>query len=312
MLATSALILQSLQLFQVPSYKLFLRGYQAIMLAANYILWKYITSYSKLLRLYVYISIGTFFATSILYYLIVLYRNLSFRRGHSQALISKYCGNIRMTIDVLRSLDIRAGQYVNIQISSISFWSFLQSHPFPIASWEAKDGVTSLNILIDLRKGLTQKLYTYAEYYRERPSKETDRILDERPRTTIKLLKYQDILCESVKQGFKSTAVDCYKFHEILPELIEEGIKNIQLTISVTNVMKASLRGLIPFDNYQWTLWYGNSYWRLQKGLDNYYRVRYRRVTIISKIASIGLKQLRSPDAGNTLDLVIIEFWQDY
>lgn len=38
MLATSALIRQSLQLFRVPSYELFLRGHQAIALAAGYAL----------------------------------------------------------------------------------------------------------------------------------------------------------------------------------------------------------------------------------------------------------------------------------
>ena len=119
---------------------------------------------------------------------------------------------------------------MNVWIPSISFWSFLQSHPFPIASWEAKDGVTSLDLLVDPRNGLTQKLYTCAEYYRERPSKGTDRILDEHPRTVIRWLRSRDDLCESVEQGFKSTAVDCHKSHETLSESMEEGVENIQPT----------------------------------------------------------------------------------
>ncbi len=79
-------------------------------------------------------------------------------------------------------------------------------------------------------KGLTQKLYTCTEYYRERPRKGTDRILDERPRTIINFVKPQDTLCESVKQGGKSTAVNCYKSHETLSESMEEDVKNVKLT----------------------------------------------------------------------------------
>ena len=79
-------------------------------------------------------------------------------------------------------------------------------------------------------KGLTQKLYTCTEYYRERPGKGIDRILDERPRTIINFVKPQDILCESVKQGGKSTAVNYYKSHETLSESMEEDVKNVKLT----------------------------------------------------------------------------------
>lgn len=229
-IATSALILQSLRLFRLPSYELFLRGHQAVAWAVGYALWKHTTSRSKLPRLYMYISTGIFLATSVLQCLVVLHRNFSFRRGHSRALMSKHRGSVRMTIDVPRSLDIRAGQYVSVWIPSISFWSFLQSHPFTIASWENKEGVTSLDLLIEPRKGLTQKLYTCAEHYRERPGKGTDRTLDERPRTIINFCKPQDTLCESVEQGGKSTAVDCYKSHETLSESMEEDVENIKPT----------------------------------------------------------------------------------
>ena len=98
---------------------------------------------------YVYILTGTFLATSVLHCLVVLHQNFSLRRGHSRALISKYRGSVRMTIDVPRSLDIRAGQYVNVWIPSVSFRSFLESRPLTIASWEAKEGVTSLDLLVE-------------------------------------------------------------------------------------------------------------------------------------------------------------------
>ena len=169
----SVLVLQSLRLFRLPSYELFLRGHQAAALAASYALWKHTSPGLKLPGLYVYISTGIFLATSVLQCLVILYRNISFRRGRSRALISKHLGTVRVTIDVARPLNVRAGQYVNIWIPSISFWSFLQSHPFTIASWRVKEGVSSLDLLIEPRRGFTQKLFACAEYYRERLEKET-------------------------------------------------------------------------------------------------------------------------------------------
>ncbi len=188
-------------MFRLPSYEIFLRGHQAVALAAGYALWKHTTSRSKQPRLYVYISTGIFLATSVLQCLFVLHWNFSFRRGHSRALISKHRGSVRMTIDVPTSLDIKAGQYVNVWIPSISFWSFLQSHPFTIASWGNKEGVTSLDLLIEPRKGLTQKLYACAEYYRERLEKGTDQILGERAGNAVDYRKSQDTLDESFEQG---------------------------------------------------------------------------------------------------------------
>ena len=169
--------------------------------------------------MYVYVSTGIFLATSVLQCLVVLYRNFSFRRGHSRALISKHRGSVRTTVDVPRSLDIKAGQYVNVWIPSISFWSFLQSHPFIIASWGNKEGTTSLDLLIEPRKGLTQKLYACADYYRERPGKGTDQVLEERAGTAVDYRKYQDTLF--VEQEGSSTAINSHKSQEILSDSIE-------------------------------------------------------------------------------------------
>ena len=118
-------------------------------------------------------------------------------------------------------LDIRAGQYANLWIPSISFWSFLQTHPFTIASWSNKEGVTSLDLLIDSRKGLTQNLYACAEYYRERPGQGTDQDLEERASTAVDYGKYRDTFCQPVEQGGSSTAVDSQKSKETLSESIE-------------------------------------------------------------------------------------------
>ena len=116
-----------------------------------------------------------------------------------------------MTIYVPRLLDIKAGQYVNVWIPSVSFWSFLQSHPFMIASWTQQEGTTSLDLIIEPRKGLTQKLYAYAEYHRGLSGKGTE-VLEERAGTTVDYGKLQ--------QG-SNAAVDSYISQETLSESIE-------------------------------------------------------------------------------------------
>ncbi len=206
-----------------------------------------------------------------------------------------------MTIDVPRSLDIRAGQYVNVWIPSVSFWSFLQGRRFTIASWEAKEGVTSLDLLVQPRKGLTQKLYACAEYYRERPGKGIDRISDERPRTIINLGKPQDTLCESVEQGGKCTAIDYHKSHETLSESIEEGVENIQ----PTRFGYERYEGEPQWSDFRLAIISGPHGMEIPVG-------DYGKVLMIATVfetAGTRFEQLPCPDAGNTLDLAITEFW---
>ncbi len=119
-------------------------------------------------------------------------------------------GTVRMTIDVPRSFDIRAGQYVNVWIPSISFWSFLQSHPFIIASWGTKEGITTLDLLIEPRKGFTQKLYAGAEYYSERSRKGTENTFQQRSSNAVDNRNSLGTLYESIEQEGRSTAVDCH------------------------------------------------------------------------------------------------------
>lgn len=126
-------------------------------------MWKHTASGWKLPGLYVYIASAIFVSTFVLQALILLYRNITFRNGHARALISKQRGTVRMSIDVPRPLNVQAGQYVNVWMPSISFWSFLQSHPFTIASWDTRGNNTTLDLMIVPRRGFTRELYTSAE-----------------------------------------------------------------------------------------------------------------------------------------------------
>ena len=69
---------------------------------------------------------------------------------------------IKITMTVHSRLNAKAGQYINLWILSISFWSFLQSHPFMIASY-VEGEQTTLELLIRPQKGLTSKLLQNAK-----------------------------------------------------------------------------------------------------------------------------------------------------
>jgi NAD(P)H-flavin reductase len=61
-----------------------------------------------------------------------------------------------------KPLMMDAGQYINLWIPSVSFWSFLQTHPFTVISWDAK-GQDTLDLLIEPRRGLTRELLNHAK-----------------------------------------------------------------------------------------------------------------------------------------------------
>lgn len=113
-----------------------------------------------------YITSAIFLSTFVLQVLILLYRNVSTRHGHTRALISKQRGTVRMSISVPRLVTVEAGQYVNVWMPSISFCSFLQSHPFTIASWATQGSNITLDLMVTLRKGLTRDLYASAEAHK--------------------------------------------------------------------------------------------------------------------------------------------------
>ena len=85
--------------------------------------------------MYIYISSGIFVVTTLLELLRMIYRNFTFRRGFSRAKIDVLSGAVRITIQVRRSWNIRAEQYVNLWLPGVGYRALLESHPFMIASW---------------------------------------------------------------------------------------------------------------------------------------------------------------------------------
>src|SRR5438874_12952673 len=68
---------------------------------------------------------------------------------------------VQMTIFLERPLKIKAGQYINIWMHSLGVRSFMQSHPFVVASWTGKQQ-KNLELVIEPRRGWTKKLHSRA------------------------------------------------------------------------------------------------------------------------------------------------------
>ena len=150
-----------MRIFRYPSYELFLRGHQALAFFSLYAIWRHIRSEKLLPKLYIYISITIFVTTSVFQWGLTLYRNFSLQDGCGRALVVRWNGAVRINIRLSRPISVHAGQYINIWIPSISFWSFLQSHPFMVVSWTAGQPMY-LDLLIEPKTGFTHKLYQYA------------------------------------------------------------------------------------------------------------------------------------------------------
>ncbi|KFY03785.1 hypothetical protein V490_00088 [Pseudogymnoascus sp. VKM F-3557] len=92
----------------------------------------------------------------------VIFRNGIFRHHLSRATITHDSGAVKIRLHLQKPLKVDDGQYVNLWIPSVSFWSFLQSHPFMVISWEPKEQHT-LDLLIEPQRGLTQDLLYHAK-----------------------------------------------------------------------------------------------------------------------------------------------------
>ena len=135
--------------------------HQALAALFAYSVWRHLPADELFPRLYLYISAGLFLFTCTLQWGGILYRNGTFRYGHSRGQITQACGTVQMKIRLSRPLTIEAGQYIKLWIPSVSFWSFLQSHPFVVTSWT--DGKQkSLDLFIEPRRGLTRELLSHS------------------------------------------------------------------------------------------------------------------------------------------------------
>jgi predicted ferric reductase len=130
------------------SYEIFIRIHQALAIVSAYSIWRHLESKPLIPRIPAYIFAAAFLLTLLLQ---------GFFIHRSQARIAHFEDTIKVELTLSRPLKVKAGQYINLWIPSLSFWSIFQSHPFIVASWS--DGEqNSLDLFIEPRRGITQKL----------------------------------------------------------------------------------------------------------------------------------------------------------
>jgi len=110
-----------------------------------------------------YISSGLFLFICVVQGGIIFYQNGFFHSGHAQADITHVHGAVRVRIHCRKPLQVNIGQHINLWIPSVSFWSFVQSHPFVVISW-AEEPQCHLDLFIEPRRGLTRELLRHAKH----------------------------------------------------------------------------------------------------------------------------------------------------
>lgn len=140
-------------------YELFLRLHQSLAILLAYGLWVHLAPKPLLPRLYLYSLLGICGLSALLLGFLTLRRNSILAHGFPRATITQSRGVVIVTVVLSRPLLVKAGQQINLWLfmPSTSFRSFLQSHPFVIASWSDAPQY-SLDLLIEPRRGLTQQL----------------------------------------------------------------------------------------------------------------------------------------------------------
>jgi predicted ferric reductase len=151
------------------SYKAFVRFHQILAFVAAYALWRHLFVKKLFAHIYILIAIGLFAAMMAWQVLLVLFRNLVLGHAFARADVTQLNGMIEISLTLPRPWTIRAGQYINLCIPSISVLSFIQSHSFMIASW-TEGNAPGLFLLASAKAGFTRKLLQYARPHSDDPS----------------------------------------------------------------------------------------------------------------------------------------------
>ena len=149
--------------FRELSYEFFLRSHQALALSFTIPLWWQLGSESAFNRICVIVACSLCGATSIVQMISIIHRNAVHRAGFPRARITTMERSLKIEITVDSRLNVKPGQYINIWIPAASAWSFLQSHPFVVASCE-KGQQTTLTLLVQPRLGFTSRLLRCANH----------------------------------------------------------------------------------------------------------------------------------------------------
>jgi hypothetical protein len=143
-------------------YEIFFRVHQTLIDFFFFCIWKHISFTSFYSRLYLYIMLEIFSLSFVLHVMIFLYHNKILRHNLFRATFIRNKEIVKLNMSLSRSLKVRAEQYINLWISSINFWLFLQNHSFMMISW-FENKQRTLKLLIKSRKNLTKELFHHSK-----------------------------------------------------------------------------------------------------------------------------------------------------
>jgi predicted ferric reductase len=128
-------------------------------------------------RVFLDIIFGVFLLMIVLQILHLLYRNGIFSsRGRPRALVARLANEdkegqadeekatrpVSVLVNLSRPMKLDAGQYIYLSLPSLTFWSWLQSHPFTVMSWSNEERDT-LELFVQPQRGFTADLLRAAE-----------------------------------------------------------------------------------------------------------------------------------------------------
>ncbi|KAJ6436732.1 ferric-chelate reductase [Purpureocillium lavendulum] len=140
---------------KILPYELVLRLHQLAAGLLAYACWIHIPPRQ---RFFAYVCAGIFLTVLVAQITLVLVPNCL---GLCRAQISSEYGLVKLQLSLKgQPIDVQAGKYVNVWIPGLNrwrSWSFLQSHPFTVASWSETPS-RELELLIKPESGWTKLL----------------------------------------------------------------------------------------------------------------------------------------------------------
>lgn len=142
------------------SYELFLRAHQLLAGIILYAVWAHcFRSGDGVARYDLIVMTGLLGIATIGQLVHILVVNRGFRSGLPRARVTMLSGIFRVRVDVPMVLRLHPGQYINLCIPGLTFRSMFQSHPFMVASAQRCGNTTTLELVVEPRRGWTSKLY---------------------------------------------------------------------------------------------------------------------------------------------------------
>ncbi|KAL5333669.1 hypothetical protein BJX70DRAFT_392011 [Aspergillus crustosus] len=170
-ISLGVLALHSIPWLRQWSYEVFLRAHQMLAGLFVYGAWQHLQSQSPS-RIYLLVALGAFGLTLVLELITLLYCNGLFAgRGTPRAIVSfstseskeeaPVVNAVHVRILLPRPVKVKAGQYINLWMPSVSLCSWMQTHPFTVTSW-SKGRQDTMELLVKPHSGLTRDLLRYA------------------------------------------------------------------------------------------------------------------------------------------------------